>query len=141
MAYWKGKDRTDATNCSIAPPPCQAWNMGITAFHRHFVGATSPRPIQYRKQSASRPPLDEGWRKPIETINAVPLQQGGIPLVWLPAWSAVFAPARFAIMRWAGTGIMWSSVATRYQDGLVFQAGLVTSPFKASSPSAPGTSP
>lgn len=32
---------------------------------------------------------------------------------WLPPVSATVAPARSAIMRWAGGGIMWSSVATR----------------------------
>jgi hypothetical protein len=36
--------------------------------------------------------------------------------------------------RWAAGGIMWSSVATRYQDGLLRQAGSVTAPSSASTP-------
>jgi len=38
---------------------------------------------------------------------------------WLPGDSATVAPARSAIVRWAGGGIMRSSVATRYQVGLL----------------------
>ena len=38
------------------------------------------------------------------------------------------APARLAICRWAGGGIIRSSVATRYQLGLLLQAGSVTAP-------------
>jgi DNA-binding transcriptional LysR family regulator len=37
-------------------------------------------------------------------------------------------------MRCAGTGIILSSVATRYQLGLLFHAGTVTSPLRASRP-------
>src|SRR5580700_2739213 len=36
--------------------------------------------------------------------------------------------------RWAGGGIMWSSVATRYQDCLVRQAGSAGDPARASTP-------
>jgi hypothetical protein len=39
--------------------------------------------------------------------------------------------------RWAAGGIMRSSVATRYQDGLLRQAGSVIAPPSASTP--PGT--
>src|SRR5271166_4430758 len=55
-------------------------------------------------------------------------------MAWLPASSTVFAPARLAIIRWTSTGIILSSVATRYQLGLLFQAGSVIAPFKASRP-------
>jgi hypothetical protein len=41
---------------------------------------------------------------------------------------------RSDIARWAGGGIMRSSVATRYQLGLVRQAGSVTAPLRASTP-------
>src|SRR4029077_5998053 len=45
---------------------------------------------------------------------------------WLAFTSTVFALARFAIMRsWSGL-IDRSAVATMYQLGLVFQAGVVT---------------
>src|SRR6202022_1634643 len=45
---------------------------------------------------------------------------------WLAFTSTVFALARFAIMRsWSGL-IDRSAVATMYQVGLVFQAGVVT---------------
>lgn len=57
-----------------------------------------------------------------------------IKTAWLPDWSTVLALARPAIIRCAGTGIILSSVATRYQLGLLFQAGTVTSPFTASIP-------
>src|SRR5258708_21652200 len=36
--------------------------------------------------------------------------------------------------RWADGGIMWSSVAIRYQLGLLRQAGSVTGPARASTP-------
>jgi hypothetical protein len=36
--------------------------------------------------------------------------------------------------RWAAGGIIWSSAATRYQDGLLRQAGSVTAPPSASTP-------
>ncbi len=48
--------------------------------------------------------------------------------------STTNAPARSAMMRWAGGGIMRSSVATRYQLGLCRQAGSVTVPPSASTP-------
>src|ERR1700754_2589887 len=44
------------------------------------------------------------------------------------------APARLDIARWASGGIILSSVATRYQLGLAFHAGAVTSPASASTP-------
>src|SRR5215207_3841972 len=43
-------------------------------------------------------------------------------------------PARSAIARWAGGGIIRSSVATRYQLGLLRQAGSLTAPLSASTP-------
>src|SRR5262245_18323179 len=44
------------------------------------------------------------------------------------------APARAAIWRWAGGGIILSSLATRYQLGLCFQAGSLTAPERAVTP-------
>src|SRR6266567_6932668 len=55
-------------------------------------------------------------------------------MAWLPATSTTVEPARSDMARWAGGGIMWSSVATRYQDGLVRQAGSETAPPSASTP-------
>jgi hypothetical protein len=52
----------------------------------------------------------------------------------LPAASTTVEPARFAIWRCAGGGIILSSVATRYQLGLAFQAGSVTEPDRAPTP-------
>src|SRR5262245_54823872 len=43
-------------------------------------------------------------------------------------------PARFDIARWASGGIILSSVATRYQLGLVFHAGRLMVPASASTP-------
>jgi|SRR5580698_5422722 hypothetical protein len=53
---------------------------------------------------------------------------------WLPATSVTVEPARWDIARWAGGGIILSSLATRYQLGLVFHAGWVTAPASASTP-------
>src|ERR1700745_704677 len=48
---------------------------------------------------------------------------------WLEGISTVMAPVRAANWRSASGGIAWSAVATRYQDGSVFQAGTpITSP-------------
>src|SRR6267142_3076510 len=44
-------------------------------------------------------------------------------MAWLPLTSTIVAFARLAIARWAATGIIWSSVTTRYQLGLVLHAG------------------
>src|SRR6516165_8637976 len=44
------------------------------------------------------------------------------------------APARFDIARWAGGGIIRSSVVTRYQLGFFRQAGVVTFPSSAATP-------
>src|SRR5262252_6369574 len=44
------------------------------------------------------------------------------------------APARLDITRCAGGGIILSLLATRYQLGLDFHAGVVTAPFSASTP-------
>src|SRR5215472_16164050 len=38
------------------------------------------------------------------------------------------------MVRWAGGGIIRSSVGTRYQLGFVFHAAVVTTPFRASRP-------
>src|SRR5258706_4100129 len=55
-------------------------------------------------------------------------------MAWLPATSVTVDPARSAIARWAGGGIMWSSVATRYQLGLTRHAGSVIEPARALTP-------
>src|SRR5215469_15122616 len=55
-------------------------------------------------------------------------------MAWLPATSVVVALARLAMTRWAGGGIILSSVVIRYQLGLVSQAGSVTVPLRASTP-------
>src|ERR1700741_3799955 len=55
-------------------------------------------------------------------------------MAWLPGTSIVVAPARSAIARCAPGGIMRSSVAIRYQLGLLRQAGSVTAPLSASTP-------
>src|SRR5258707_12781341 len=48
---------------------------------------------------------------------------------WLDGISMVVARMRAANWRSASGGIAWSSAATRYQDGSVFQAGTpITSP-------------
>src|SRR6267142_2904330 len=44
-------------------------------------------------------------------------------MAWLPFTSTIVAFARLAIARWAATGIIWSSVTTRDQLGLVLHAG------------------
>src|SRR6266540_1122089 len=55
-------------------------------------------------------------------------------MAWLPATSTTVEPARSDMARWAGGGIIRSSVATRYQLGLVRQAGSVIDPPRASTP-------
>src|SRR5689334_25363648 len=55
-------------------------------------------------------------------------------MAWLPGTSATVAPARFAIICCAGSGIILSSRTWRYQLGLDFQAGLVTALPSASRP-------
>ena len=55
-------------------------------------------------------------------------------MAWLPGDSVTVAPARSAMARWADGGIMWSSVTSRYHDGLVRQAGSVMAPPSASTP-------
>ena len=49
-------------------------------------------------------------------------------MAWLPAASTTLDPARFAMNRCAGGGIILSSVATRYQLGLDFHAGWLIVP-------------
>src|SRR3954452_2377271 len=53
---------------------------------------------------------------------------------WLPAVSTTVAPARSAIERCAGGGIIRSSVVTRYQLRLLRHAGSLIVPAKASTP-------
>src|SRR5215813_8478593 len=53
---------------------------------------------------------------------------------WLLSTSTTAAPARFDMARCAAGGIILSLVATRYQVGLDFHAGLVTTPLRASTP-------
>src|SRR6266478_4787906 len=55
-------------------------------------------------------------------------------MAWLPATSTTVDPARADIARCAGGGIIRSSVVTRYQLGLVRQAGSVIDPPRASAP-------
>src|SRR3954462_9276980 len=55
-------------------------------------------------------------------------------MAWLPAASLVDAPARSAMARWAGGGIIRSSVATRYQLGFDRHAGGLIAPASASNP-------
>src|SRR4051794_26586288 len=43
---------------------------------------------------------------------------------WEDRTSLVFAPARWAMNRSVAGGIAWSLLATRYQDGMVFHAGV-----------------
>src|SRR5689334_9274539 len=53
---------------------------------------------------------------------------------WLPGTSVTVAPVRSAIERWAGGGIILSSVTTRYQLGLIRQAASVMVPPSALTP-------
>src|SRR5437588_866475 len=53
---------------------------------------------------------------------------------WLPLLSTTLEPARLDIARWASGGIILSSVETRYQLGLDFQAGWLTAPANALTP-------
>src|SRR6476619_1280215 len=50
---------------------------------------------------------------------------------WLEGISTVVAPMRLANRRAVSGGIAWSSVATRYQDGSVVQAGTPITSVKA----------
>jgi hypothetical protein len=52
----------------------------------------------------------------------------------LPETSTTVDPARFGMKRWAGGGIIRSSVAAKYQLGLVFHAGWLILPSSASTP-------
>ena len=55
-------------------------------------------------------------------------------MAWLPLTSTTVEPARLDMARWATGGIILSSVATRYQLGLVFHAGSLIVPLSASTP-------
>src|SRR3954447_7409002 len=55
-------------------------------------------------------------------------------MAWLPWASTTVEPARADIERWAGGGIIRSSVATRYQLGLTRHAGSLIVPLSASTP-------
>src|ERR671922_2324269 len=55
-------------------------------------------------------------------------------MAWLPGTSVTVEPAGSDMVRWAVGGIIRSSVATRYQLGLVLQAGAVIVPVSASTP-------
>src|SRR2546423_14437555 len=57
-------------------------------------------------------------------------------MAWLPLASATVEPARLDMKRCASGGIILSSVATRYQLGLVFHAGSLILPPRASTPHA-----
>src|SRR4030095_4797913 len=52
----------------------------------------------------------------------------------LPLASTTVEPARLAIARWASGGILLSSVAIRYQLGLVLHAGSLIAPLKHATP-------
>src|SRR5690348_12427699 len=53
---------------------------------------------------------------------------------WLPGTSVTVAPVRSAMDRWAGGGIILSSVTTRYQLGLIRQAASEMVPPRACTP-------
>src|ERR1700689_928842 len=53
---------------------------------------------------------------------------------WLAGVSVTVALARSDMARWAGGGIIRSLVVSRYQDGLVRQAGSEITPVSASTP-------
>src|SRR5260370_39391362 len=55
-------------------------------------------------------------------------------MAWLPPTSLTVEPARRDINCCAGGGIILSSVTSRYQLDLVFHAGVVTAPLRASNP-------
>src|ERR1700730_13896441 len=55
-------------------------------------------------------------------------------MAWLPPTSLTVEPARRDINCCAGGGIILSSVAIRYQLGLVFHEGVLTAPSRASNP-------
>src|SRR5947209_5434195 len=55
-------------------------------------------------------------------------------MAWLPLASTTVAPARLDMNRWAGGGIILSSVATIYQLGLAFHAGSLIVPLSAATP-------
>src|SRR3989442_12904352 len=55
-------------------------------------------------------------------------------MAWLPLTSTTVEPARLDMERWASGGIILSSVAIKYQLGLVFHAGSLIVPLSASMP-------
>src|SRR5712671_5495205 len=55
-------------------------------------------------------------------------------MAWLPLTSTTVEPVRLDMKRWASGGIILSSVTIRYQLGLVFHAGSLTLPLRASTP-------
>src|SRR5437764_7430236 len=55
-------------------------------------------------------------------------------MAWLPLTSTTLEPALLDMARCASGGIILSSVTSRYQLGLVFQAGSVITPPRASTP-------
>src|SRR2546428_10330241 len=55
-------------------------------------------------------------------------------MAWLPFASTTVEPARLDMKRWAAGGIILSSVAIKYQLGLVFHAGSLIVPLSASMP-------
>src|SRR4026209_793980 len=55
-------------------------------------------------------------------------------MAWLPLTSLTVEPARWDINCCAGGGIILSSVTSRYQLDLVFHAGVLTAPLRASNP-------
>src|SRR5208282_1910417 len=55
-------------------------------------------------------------------------------MAWLPFTSTTAEPARLAMTRCAAGGIILSSVTTKYQLGLAFQAGSLIVPLMAPTP-------
>src|SRR6266436_6061792 len=55
-------------------------------------------------------------------------------MAWLPLTSTTVAPVRLDMARWAGGGIILSSVVTKYQLGFAFHAGSLITPPRASTP-------
>lgn len=78
----------------------------------------------WSRVAPSGPPAGSARRRP----RAARHRWRGCPL------SAIVAPIRSAIVRCAGRGIMWSSLATRYQLGLDRHAGSLIVPLGAATP-------
>src|SRR6202034_689108 len=108
-------------------------DIGRQAHGRVQVGAKPwPRPatITVSGIKAGPRPVVRAWAPWLITPATTAGRETNT--AWLPGVSVTVPLARSDMARWAAGGIMWSSVATRYQDGLLRQAGSVTAPFSAS---------